>query len=242
MPRAELNLSRPPDDLPEARVWRPDLLAAADDRRPGQPVQPALFPLPARSTSGRGAFTDLVDLGTLESSARRGRRARGTVVVTVVGPAPGPHLPDVRRWSVSLGVALIEVLLGYRPLAQLLRWLNDDALRVLGVAASGIRDRSAGPGLRERITVVSARVQILGPGRVRSACTPPGAAIGWWSRSGWWTSGTGGCASSSICWARGSAGGVWSTEGQFRRRVSFDGGSVSTEGQGENSSSNPALV
>jgi len=166
MPRAELNLSRPPDDLPEARVWRPDLLAAADDRRPGQPVQPALFPLPTRSTSGRGAFTDLVDLGTLESSARRGRRARGTVVVTVVGPAPGPHLPDVRRWSVSLGVALIEVLLGYRPLAQLLRWLNDDALRVLGVAASGIRDRSAGPGLRERITVVSARVQILGPGRV----------------------------------------------------------------------------
>lgn len=175
MPKALPILSRPPDDLPPARVWRPELVRAADHPRPGLPVQPALFALPRRTSEPTGStghpFVDLLDAGSLAveppggptSGLRAGRHRPAAVQVSLVGAAPSPRLPDVRRWSVNLGVALVEVVLGYRALAQLLRWLDDDALRVLGVATSATRDQQPPVGLRERIAVTSARVQILGP-------------------------------------------------------------------------------
>lgn len=171
MRTASLVLTRPPDDLPEARVWRPELVPVTIDLRPGLPVQPALFPMPRRTTGARTGgdrpFVDLLDAASLDAgpadaSGPARRRGPGTVQVSLVGAAPSRRLPDVRRWSVNLGVALVEVVLGHRALAQLIRWLDDDALRVLGLTASTTREhRSA--GLRTRIALASARVQILDP-------------------------------------------------------------------------------
>ena len=161
--RVDPIVRRLPDDLPEARVWRPDLLAAPEDPGPGAWIQPALFATPRRSVSRHRPFADLLDGARFDPSGGGSRRGRGSVQVTVFGPAPPRDLPDVRRWSLNLGIAIVEVLLGHRALAQLLRWLNDETLGRLGLAASVARDRRGAPVRRERLTVASTRVQILGP-------------------------------------------------------------------------------
>lgn len=166
MIRVDPIVRRLPDDLPEARVWRPDLSTSIEDRGPGTWIQPALFPTPRRSVSRHRPFADLLDGARFAASGTGSRRGRGPVQVTIFGAAPRRDLPDVRRWSVNLGVAIVEVLLGHRALAQLLRWLNDETLGQLGLAASAARDRRAGPVRRERLAVASARVQILGPDTV----------------------------------------------------------------------------
>lgn len=166
MIRVDPIVRRLPDDLPEARVWRPDLLTAPEDPGPGAWIQPALFPTPRRAVSRHRPFADLLDGARFDPSTPGSRQGRGPVRVTIFGPAPRRDLPDVRRWSVNLGIAIVEVLLGHRALAQLLRWLNDETLGRLGLAASAARDRRSGPVRRERLTVASVRVQILGPDTV----------------------------------------------------------------------------
>lgn len=59
---------------------------------------------------------------------------RPLVAVVVGGPEPPvvpPGLPDPHAWSAALAVAVLEVLAGRRPAAQLSRWLEADALAVL---------------------------------------------------------------------------------------------------------------
>ena len=71
-------------------------------------------------------------------------------------------LPDAREWSTTLALALIQALLGQRPVAQLNRWAVDDVL----VAISMYQRRSL--ALHGRIVIPaavrSARVQHPDPG------------------------------------------------------------------------------
>ena len=39
-----------------------------------------------------------------------------------------PDLPDARRWSTALALALVETLHALRPVQQLTRWLDDDVM------------------------------------------------------------------------------------------------------------------
>ncbi|SDS88116.1 hypothetical protein SAMN04488543_2571 [Friedmanniella luteola] len=81
-------------------------------------------------------------------------RPAGDPLVVLTGPdaaaAVPAGLPDARAWSVALAVALLEVLAGRRPCAQLGRWLEADVLTAL---AGRLPRRRAGapapvPGLR----------------------------------------------------------------------------------------------
>jgi len=44
-----------------------------------------------------------------------------------------PDLPDVRRWSAALTLALLETLHALRPVHQLNRWLDDDVMDALAL-------------------------------------------------------------------------------------------------------------
>lgn len=46
-------------------------------------------------------------------------------------PLSGPDLPDPRWWASRLAQALVEVLAGDRPVAQLLRWTDEDVFSQL---------------------------------------------------------------------------------------------------------------
>lgn len=65
----------------------------------------------------------------------------GTVVGTRWSARPRRDLPDAAAWSTSLVVAMVQVLLAQRPVAQLNRWLADD---VLGAVTLQQRRRRAG--------------------------------------------------------------------------------------------------
>jgi hypothetical protein len=44
-----------------------------------------------------------------------------------------PGLPDAREWSTTLTLALIQALLGQRPVAQLNRWVVDEVLAAISM-------------------------------------------------------------------------------------------------------------
>ncbi|WP_020577243.1 Rv3235 family protein [Actinopolymorpha alba] len=76
-------------------------------------------------------------------------------------PTPRLALPDPRSWSGRFVQALVEVLTGDRPSAQLLRWTNADVygdviarVRAVGSASAGL----IGRGGRERAIVRSVHV------------------------------------------------------------------------------------
>jgi hypothetical protein len=73
-----------------------------------------------------------------------------------------PGLPDAREWSTTLALALIQALLGQRPVSQLSRWVVDEVL----VAISTSQRRSL--ALHGRIAIPAAvrsvRVQHPDPG------------------------------------------------------------------------------
>ncbi|MBM7797538.1 hypothetical protein JOE57_000459 [Microlunatus panaciterrae] len=81
-------------------------------------------------------------------------------------PAVGAA-PDAHAWSLSLARAIIEVLHGRRPPAQLIRWVDE---RVLAAITLHSRLRSADPRARVEPTVIrSVRVQQLSPGTAEVA-------------------------------------------------------------------------
>jgi hypothetical protein len=74
---------------------------------------------------------------------------------------PRPGLPDAREWSTALALAVIQTLLGQRPVAQLNRWVAEEVL-----VAIGFHQRRS-LSLQGRIVVPTAlrsvRVQHPGP-------------------------------------------------------------------------------
>ena len=73
-----------------------------------------------------------------------------------------PGLPDAREWSTALALALIQALLGQRPVAQLNRWVVDEVLVAIGMyrrRSLALHGRTAIPA-----AVRSVRVQHPDPG------------------------------------------------------------------------------
>ncbi|MCU0265968.1 MAG: Rv3235 family protein [Actinomycetia bacterium] len=84
------------------------------------------------------------------------------------GTAQGP--PDPRAWAGRVAQAVVEVLAGDRPLAQLLRWTSGEVYEQLRRGAG--RAARAGAAVRQsapRATVRSVRVCLPAPG-VAEAC------------------------------------------------------------------------
>jgi len=149
--------ARLPDDLPEARLWRPELqISQADEPWPGEPYQPALFPI------NRMRPAPLL-IGTIGAWLARpmpvvGEAERiGVVRVTKVTEAASAALPDIRGHAVQLGLAMAEAVLGRRPMTQLIRWAGDDVLRILAMYARVVPP----PQSREKINIASVRLQVL---------------------------------------------------------------------------------
>ena len=46
---------------------------------------------------------------------------------------PRPGLPDAREWSATLALAVIQTLLGQRPVAQLNRWMVEEVLAAISI-------------------------------------------------------------------------------------------------------------
>lgn len=62
------------------------------------------------------------------------------------GPYPdpaNPPLPDAQAWSAALAQAIVEALMGLRPVSQLQRWVTRDFLALLE-RRSSLNDRLAG--------------------------------------------------------------------------------------------------
>jgi hypothetical protein len=61
---------------------------------------------------------------------------RGVRVSTVKArwaARPRPGLPDAQEWSTTLALAVIQALVGRRPVAQLNRWVVDDVLMAINI-------------------------------------------------------------------------------------------------------------
>ena len=73
-----------------------------------------------------------------------------------------PGLPDAREWSTTLALALIQALLGQRPVAQLNRWVVDEAL--VGISMYQRRSLALHGRIAIPAAVRSVRVQHPDPG------------------------------------------------------------------------------
>ena len=62
-----------------------------------------------------------------------GREVASTVVRARWTVRPRHDLPDVREWGATLALAVLQALLGQRPLAQLNRWLADEVLSMVSI-------------------------------------------------------------------------------------------------------------
>lgn len=149
--RQTVRATRLIDDLPPSRTWWPERVTPPQ-ALPGEPYQPALFPVQAPTRARRRPSRDPV------------RLPPGTMHVSRVADVPDATLPDVRRWALTLGVAMVEVLLGHRHLGQLVRHVSEEVQGTIRLAA-----RSATPAERDRIVVESARIQLVSR-RVVEAC------------------------------------------------------------------------
>jgi hypothetical protein len=108
---------------------------------PPQPNQPPL---------------DLTDqeANDAEVAAPDNRGVRVSMVKAAWAAKQRRGLPDAREWSTTLALALIQALLGQRPVAQLNRWVVDEVL----VAISMYQRRSL--ALHGRIAIPASSTQI----------------------------------------------------------------------------------
>lgn len=124
------------ESRPPAVSWRP---AATP---PVPPDQPAL---------------DLSEPEAVDLALPRDPGGRATLVRAPWTVPPRPGLPSASEWSSSLVVAVIQALLGQRPIAQLNRWLAEDVLSAVGRQQ---RLRRSGPVQKVvRVALHSVRVQ-----------------------------------------------------------------------------------
>jgi Family of unknown function (DUF6459) len=87
---------------------------------PPQPNQPPL---------------DLIDHGLdlAEPMATNDRGVRVRTVKACWAAQPREELPDAEKWSTTLALAVIQALLGQRPVAQLNRWMVEDVLAAISM-------------------------------------------------------------------------------------------------------------
>lgn len=100
---------------------------------------------------------DLRDLDLLDPVQPRDPDLRATVVRARWTVQPRPGLPEAAPWSTSLVLAVVQVLIAQRPIAQLNRWLADEVLGA--VAVQQRRRRLEGGRDVVRVRLRSLRVQ-----------------------------------------------------------------------------------
>jgi hypothetical protein len=78
---------------------------------------------------------DLIDHGPdlAESTARNDRGVRVRTVKACWAAQPRQGLPDAEKWSTTLALAVIQALLGQRPVAQLNRWMVEEVLAAISM-------------------------------------------------------------------------------------------------------------
>lgn len=137
---APVQIRRLIDSRPPAVSWLP-----------ATPVSSALAP------SADQPLLELGDPDPVRTAQPTLLGVRGAVVADPWAARPRPDLPDAAAWSSSLVVAVIQVQLAQRPVAQLNRWLAAD---VLGAVTLQQRRRRAGSDSSVvRIGLRSLRVQ-----------------------------------------------------------------------------------
>lgn len=80
-----------------------------------------------------------------------------------VQPSVADDLPDARRWAAHVGQALVEVMHGARPPAQILRWTSAEVYTAVArrgalAARRAGHQRRQGEGVTRRVRVRAARV------------------------------------------------------------------------------------
>lgn len=98
--------------------------------------------------------------------------AEGEQDAAEFGPQPTPRrdLPEPRRWSGRFVQAVVEVLAGDRPAAQLVRWTSTDAYDEVASRVLDVADRADGRG-RTRAVVRSVHVSEPSDGIAEVAAT-----------------------------------------------------------------------
>jgi Family of unknown function (DUF6459) len=69
----------------------------------------------------------------VEAAARNDRGVRVSMVKARWAARPRAGLPDAREWSAALALAVIQTLLGQRPVAQLNRWVVEEVLGAISI-------------------------------------------------------------------------------------------------------------
>lgn len=90
-------------------------------------------------------------------------RAASEEQVFGVQPTVADELPEAARWSARIGQALVEVMHGARPPAQVLRWTSAEVYTVVArrgalAARRAGRSQRQGEGVTRRVRVRTARV------------------------------------------------------------------------------------
>jgi Family of unknown function (DUF6459) len=68
-----------------------------------------------------------------EAAAPDERGVRASLVKARWAAQQRPGLPDAREWSATLALAVIQTLLGQRPVAQLNRWVVEEVLGAISI-------------------------------------------------------------------------------------------------------------
>jgi hypothetical protein len=68
-----------------------------------------------------------------EIAAANHRGVRATAVSRRWAARPRSGLPNAEEWSATLALAIIQALLGQRPVAQLNRWVGDEVLAAISM-------------------------------------------------------------------------------------------------------------
>jgi Family of unknown function (DUF6459) len=89
-------------------------------------------PLPPESNQPMLEFADR-ESDQVEAAIANDRGVRVSVVKARWAARPRPGLPDAQDWSAMLALAIIQAMLGQRPVAQLNRWMADDVLVAINI-------------------------------------------------------------------------------------------------------------
>jgi hypothetical protein len=89
-------------------------------------------PSPLPSNQPALDFTDR-ESDHVEAAIPNDRGVRVSMVKARWAARQRPGLPDAQEWSTALALAVIQTLLGQRPLAQLNRWVAEEVLVAIGI-------------------------------------------------------------------------------------------------------------
>jgi Family of unknown function (DUF6459) len=89
-------------------------------------------PLPVRQDQPPLDFIDR-EPDRAEAAAANDRGVRVSTVKARWAARPRPGLPDPQEWSTTLALAVIQALVGRRPVAQLNRWMIEEVIAAIGM-------------------------------------------------------------------------------------------------------------